>query len=52
MTVDKCFWRRHISVVDSFFGNGSVVESLMVDLSSELGADSTSLLFQQSASRV
>ncbi|KAL6532685.1 hypothetical protein OROGR_013668 [Orobanche gracilis] len=36
MTVDRCSWRRHISVVDSFFGNGSVVESPMVDLSREL----------------
>ncbi|KAL6584739.1 hypothetical protein OROMI_004028 [Orobanche minor] len=33
MTVDRCSWRRHIRVVDSFFGSGSVVESLRVGLS-------------------
>ncbi|KAL6520057.1 hypothetical protein OROHE_017200 [Orobanche hederae] len=33
MTVDRCSWRRKITVVDSFFGGGSVVESLRVGLS-------------------
>ncbi|KAL6536433.1 hypothetical protein OROGR_013005 [Orobanche gracilis] len=28
MTIDRCSWRRQIRVVDSFFGNGSIVESL------------------------
>ncbi|KAL6499887.1 hypothetical protein OROGR_027797 [Orobanche gracilis] len=27
MAVDRCSWRQKIRVVDSFFGNGSVVES-------------------------
>ncbi|KAL6559482.1 hypothetical protein OROGR_004599 [Orobanche gracilis] len=40
MTVDRCSWRRQIRVVDSFFGNGSVVDRLRVDLSRELWADS------------
>ncbi|KAL6535707.1 hypothetical protein OROHE_012551 [Orobanche hederae] len=33
MTVDRCSWRRKIRLVDSFFGSGSVVESLRVELS-------------------
>ncbi|KAL6582383.1 hypothetical protein OROMI_006397 [Orobanche minor] len=33
MTVDRCSWRCQIRVVDSFFGSGSVVESLRVGLS-------------------
>ncbi|KAL6529175.1 hypothetical protein OROGR_014798 [Orobanche gracilis] len=33
MTTYRCSWSRQIRVVDSFFGNNFVVESLMVDLS-------------------
>ncbi|KAL6529235.1 hypothetical protein OROGR_014858 [Orobanche gracilis] len=33
MTVDMCSWRRHIRVIDSFFRNNSLVESLGVGLS-------------------
>ncbi|KAL6555260.1 Carnitine O-acetyltransferase mitochondrial [Orobanche gracilis] len=33
MTVDRGSWRRHIRVVDSFLGSGSLVESLRVGLS-------------------
>ncbi|KAL6583048.1 hypothetical protein OROMI_005126 [Orobanche minor] len=52
MNVDKCSWRRQIRVVDSFLGSSSVVESLRVELSRELCAESISLLLEQRPSRV
>ncbi|KAL6495878.1 hypothetical protein OROGR_030441 [Orobanche gracilis] len=49
MTADRGSWRRRIRVADSFLGSGSVVESLMVELSRGLCAEPTSRLLKQSS---